>query len=109
MDLGDLAHGDGQGNASERHDIVMKLASEATEGMPLHIAVRKESCIMLRIEYRQCTGSQWWSMLVTPCVTDCSATGKQVLSSMLTTMHVRLCVNAKWVQHKSKLGGHWRD
>ena len=42
MDLGDLTPGDGQGDASERHDIVMKLASEATEGIyHLTMAVRK--------------------------------------------------------------------
>ena len=41
MDLGDLTQGEGQGDASERHDIVRKLASEATEGTSLHNALHK--------------------------------------------------------------------
>ena len=35
MDLNDIPHVEGLGDASERHDIVMQLASEATDGEQL--------------------------------------------------------------------------
>ena len=61
MDLGDLTqtHGD----ASERHDIVMKLASEATEGTISQFAVRKAaSCSEKNFSTVQEASSGEWSL-----------------------------------------------
>ena len=54
MDLNDIPHVEGLGDASERHDIVMQLASEATDGMDTAIPNHSMLCDMATASALRC-------------------------------------------------------
>ena len=87
MDLDDVTQGEGLSDASERHDIVMQLASEATDGEPNRRSL--------------CTTVSWCATFPASCGHSVPATSG---GPLLSFVHAPSCIQQTalaFYQHKT--------